>query len=244
MKEQNFSDIEKSIRQHGYCAVIEVCNGISNKALERKIDEAIQARKFIAQLTQADTRAGLMFFRKTRLNEDKVSKTVEEKELDFIGQIPQYETPRAIRALLETRDLTADKNIAEQFAGLLQRGTDLKDIFYPEDWNTFRKQFPQLAQDYTKQQYMDKIGNFKGIFLQIYARKLCRNSIGECTIYEAVRYEKRGGLHLTRQIVDGVIHTYGGRPGGEIDLIITGNKDKIVSGLKKHFTLCTEPATK
>ena len=101
MEEQKFRDVEKTIREQGYCAIIEVCNGISNRALDDKTDEVNQARKYIQKLTGLpQVEAGIIFCRKKKLSD----KNVDRVKLDFLCQIPEYEPKNALGALRRTHD--------------------------------------------------------------------------------------------------------------------------------------------
>lgn len=248
LEEQKFRDIEETIRRHGYCAVIEVCNGISNRALDNKVDEVNQARKFVKKLTglpQVD--AGIIFCREKKLSE----KNIQKAELDFLCQIPKYEAGYAIGALWKTHEASLydkDKQTALNLIQSVRDGISLKDLIYPEsdDWQEFTDRFPQLAQDYSHQDYMNAIGNFKGIFMQKYAAKMCKKAIPGALFFETVCYGEHAtniGLRPSTETINGVTRSYCGR--GEIDIIITGKHEDITKGLSNpaYFTALRVPET-
>lgn len=247
LEEYKFSDIENSIRQHGYCAVIEVCNGISNRALDNKVDEVNQARKFIRKLTGLpQVEAGIIFCREKKLSE----KNIQKAELEFLCQIPKYETGYAIGALWKTHDASLydkDKQTALNLIQSVRDGISLKDLIYPEsdNWQEFTDRFPKLAQDYSHQDYMNAIGNLKGTFMQKYAAKICKNAMPNAQLFETICYGEHAtkiGLQPSTEIINGVQRSHSGR--GEIDIIIAGKSEDIMKGLSnpKYFTALRLPA--
>ena len=248
MEEQKFSDIENSIRQHGYCAVIEVCNGISNRALDNKVNEVNQARKFIRKLTGLpQVEAGIIFCREKKLSE----KNIRKAELEFLCQIPKYEAGYAIGALWKTHEASVydtDKQIALNLIQSVRDGTHLQDILYPEAsrWQEFTSKFPQLAQSHSHQDYMNAIGNLKGTFMQKYAARICKKAIPNAQIFETICYGEHAtkiGLRPSTEIINGVQRSHSGR--GEIDIIIAGKREDVLGGLSnpKYFSAIKLPET-
>ncbi len=247
MEEKNFSDIERAIREQGYCAIIEVCNGISNRALDDKTDEVNQARKYIQKLTGLpQVEAGIIFCRKKKLSD----KNIERVKLDFLCQIPEYEPNHALRALWRAHDESLyDKQIALNLIQSARDGISLQDLLYPEsdNWQEFRNRFPQLAKNHSHQEYMNAIGNFKGTFMQKYTAGLCRKAIPGAIIFETLCYAEHAtkiGLRPATEIIDGVIHSHSGR--GEIDIIIAGRNEDIMQGLSdpRYFSTLKLPAVR
>ncbi len=248
MTEQNFSDIEKAIREQGYCAVVEVCNGISDSMLDDKVDEVNQARKFVRKLTGlSQIEAGIIFCRTKKLSE----KNIRKAKLDFLCQITKYESGPAIGALCNARDTMLyekDKQLALTLIQSVRDGIRLQDILYPEasKWQEFASRHPQLAQSYSHQDYMNAIGNLKGTFMQKYVAKICKKAIPNAQLFEAVCYGEHAtgiGLRPATEVIDGVTRSYSGR--GEIDIIIAGKNEDIMRGLSnpEYFSALRVPAT-
>ena len=132
--------LRRQIERVGCCAVIEVTNGIAKqRILDNKIDEAHQGGSFVHALAPNETvYTGLMFFRKKRLER------VRDPRLDFFCEIPTYDPNRAIKALREVKDKAKQyfsKTLVDKFIGLVENGTDLADLFYPDNWERFQDEF-------------------------------------------------------------------------------------------------------
>jgi len=228
------ANLERLIRESEFCAVIEVTNGISNRRLDNKIDEAVHARKFMRELVRnpgLDVLTGIFFFRATKL------KKIDDPRLDFYSQIPEYDANRAVAALARASERAiyeCDKAIAEQFMRLVGQGHPLSELMYPVDWEHFKSRFPELATDQTQEHYFNRIGTLKGIFLEDYGEMLCTESLKKegkqpTHVHLAVQYGKHAGKSCLVPQKPSTPAQY--RCRGEIDLLIIGDREHIITAL-------------
>ncbi len=191
--------IVEGISQHGFCAVVEVTNGLSRRKLREKVGQAAEGKEYVLWLTGRSfpVHAGIIFFRSKNL------KALENPAIDFLLQIPAYEQARAVQALQYALQRTPEsgKPLAGEFLNLVAAGASLEALLYASkldqiNWLEFQREFPQLAATNYQDEYNKKVAGLKGLVLEEYARILCAEEIPEATIYISQRCTPKREIDL------------------------------------------------
>jgi hypothetical protein len=202
VEEAELAKLEQQIRQHGFCAVIEVTNGISRKGIQAKVDQARRGRDFIEGLVKGavPVQTGLVFYRNRNVLE------IEGEGIDFIAQIQEYDRQLAAEALrqIQTHDhvYDHDRAIAQAFLQLLQEGRDLEETLYPtkETWQKFKQRHPQLTAGLPdkdqRKGYHDKISKVKGLLLPEYTARAIERNLREAIVRRELQYSHRGEIDI------------------------------------------------
>ncbi|GEM_PF-2861146 len=224
MDEQKLEELETALYKAGSCAVIEVTNGICNRRIKQKIEEAKEDKKFIEAVTFEGypVRTGLFFFRQGAMSDSNY------KNIDYVCQIPQYDPEMAKEALARAAIKTQNsdhKRVAYHLIWHLEGGDRLEDLFYSE-----KRHVSQLIG--REKKYADNLSAIKGTFLEEYAGLLARKAVRQAKIHVAFKYgklRKKLGLPPRRQIKHA--------SSGDIDLIILAPEEFIIQGLTnpKYF---------
>jgi hypothetical protein len=185
-------DLEQLLRENEFCAVIEVCNGISPRKIGEKAFQARLAREHIRKTSPyIAVIAGILAFR-TRLSETDTS----TYGLDFIRQIPSYEPLHAeqvLKSMTGPETPPRERHIANVLLALVRRGEPLEQLLYPARWRQFRRKFPFLAGNCrSPEQYCTYIQNAKGEILQRYALRHCAEAVPEATAIGPYSFTKKG----------------------------------------------------
>jgi hypothetical protein len=222
--EQKLAKLEETLYKAGSCAVIEVTNGICNKRINDKINEAKEGKKFIEAVTfdGFPVTTGIFFFRQGQLSEKNYH------NIDVVCQIPKYSPDMAKEALARTvpRAQSSDhKRVAYHLIWHMENGDKLEDLLYAE-----KRHVSQLLG--REKRYADNLSAVKGIFLEEYAGLLAAKAIKSAKIHIAFQYgklRKRLGLPEKKPV------KY--RGGGDLDLIIVAPEKEIMAGLtnQKYF---------
>lgn len=225
------------IRRHaveqGTATVIEVCNGISGRKLDDKIDEAYQGKQVIEKLTGVPTYAAIIFYRHKKLQPTK------DPRLNHLCQLKKIHTEEAITALRAIQNNPkADQQQVSKTLALITAGHPIDRILYPEDWEKFKKEFPELARGIDLQKYNDRIAGTKAVFLERYAGNLMQRLV-RGKVFTNVEYTpiaEQLGLRPKAHTQNGMRISYGGR--GELDIIVTATEEDIRNAFaNQEFTL-------
>jgi len=223
-------ELRQDVQANNFCAILEVTNGISNKQLEEKVEQLHHAEKFIQRIApKARAFTGILFFRNNNVRQF-------ERGVDYIAQIPEYESLRAVTALQKALPrLNCDKHreTAEEIRELVQNGAHLEDLFYPkrENWEEFTNKYAGFVKDADMKTYNEKVGEVKGFVLEEYATLLCKEAMPKAKIiapFNYYQYLAPLGLIRPREGFETRVPKH-----GEIDIIIAGPEEIILEGLQK-----------
>ena len=218
------ANLEQLVHENEFCAVIEVCNGVSPRKL---VDKAFQARLARSRIRRINpdiaVMAGILAFRTYLDNFD-----IRGYGIDFIRRIPGYEHEHAeeVLASMTGTDISPrDRHIAGVLLALARIGEPLEQLLYPARWHEFRKKFPVLtANCRSPEQYCNYIQNAKGEILQRYALRHCAEAVPEAHTAGPYSFTRRG-FHR------------------DIDIALIGDRETIITGLNdpRYFRKAETP---
>lgn len=229
MKIPTLDNLERQILEYGFCTVLEVTNGINKPQLKIKATQAVRGKDFLSGMVKAEVPiyAGIMYFQTKNVHECK------REGIDLFSEIKGYEKVRALDALdrlSRKKKYKKWNTLVQNLTALVGEGYKLQDILYPhkseEYWKGFSRQFPQLANRRTRENYVKYIAEVKGGVLEIYTQLLCRDAIPGSIVHRALKYEtpleSRPEIDVIR----------------DIDIIIIGEQKRVLEGLAnpRYFT--------
>jgi hypothetical protein len=234
VEEKQQTQLEQQIRQYGFCAAIEVTNGINISKcvkpggrfgkLEDKARQARRGRRYLSEVNRnADVDAGILAFRTQNIERAHAA----DYKIDFIYRIRGYEQERAEKALIRVVGMEMPKLDGQLAAALLlhvRLGEDLETLIYPENWKSFKEAFPALARNcWSPEQYRRDLQHVKGWVLEQYARLLCADAMPGVLVAGPWRYS----------------------PYHDIDITLAGSRETIYAGLnnQRYFELTSTAVT-
>lgn len=178
-KTEILTDADKrTIGDQEFCAVIEVTNGVSDRRLQDKVQQAIHGRAYISTFFPGmPIYAGLIFYRNSNVM-DLNSIT----DLDFILQVPRYDKGpmmNAIDAAIDRIHEPESRRFAHQLHNNIRRDANIDKLFYPSEknWKDLKKKFRTLVGKRTLSEYNARVARVKGPALEEYIKQSLEHGI-------------------------------------------------------------------
>lgn len=210
---QDIFSIKKEIEKAGYCAVIEVTNGLSKNQLEKKLEQTKDAKEHVSFYINTPVDAGIVFYNNPK------AKQYHGHDLDFLCQFDHFERDLAKEALKQA-EREEDGTMLKRINIAHEEGMSLNQLFYPTNRH-FQKYLhltgSSKTQPRTMEKYLRRIANIKGVTLEIYTAFYLLSLLPDARIARRLKYSEND------------------RQRRDIDIIIYGDKDDIRKELSDKF---------